>query len=274
MASLIDGGRVVVTGASSGIGRAMAELIAPRTKHLVLVARRKDRLEALAKVMRETHAGLTVTVIASDLADPDARKILVEEITKAVGEVDVLVNNAGLGDLGVFDRSKLDKQIFMIRLNVEALVELTHAFLPSMVARRSGSILMVSSGFGLSVMPGVATYAATKHFVTGFTEALALDLAGTGVHVGQLCPGPVKTEFEEQMGNFTGQKVPGFLELSAESCAKAGIAVIDRRRHLLIPHILIWFSLVMAKYSPRWMARLLMKPIGKRLRREELARKR
>lgn len=274
MASPIDGGRVVVTGASSGIGRALAELVAPRAKHLVLVARRKDRLEALAKVMREQNAGLEVTVLASDLADPAARKTLVPDITSAVGEVDVLVNNAGLGDLGVFDRSKLEKQIFMIRLNVEALVELTHAILPSMVARGRGSILMVSSGFGLSVMPGVATYAATKHFVTGFTEALALDLAGTGVHVGQLCPGPVKTEFEEQMGNFTGQKVPGFLEISAETCAKAGVAVIDRRRYLLIPHFLIWFSLVLAKYTPRWITRLVMKPLGKRLRVEELARKR
>lgn len=274
MGSLLDGGRVVVTGASSGIGRAMAELIAPRAKHLVLVARRQERLEALAKVFRESYPGLEVTVLAADLADPAARKVLVEDVSRALGEVDVLVNNAGLGDLGVFDRAKLEKQLFMIRLNVEALVELTHAFLPSMVARRSGSILMVSSGFGLSVMPGVATYAATKHFVTGFTEALALDLAGTGVHVGQLCPGPVRTEFEEQMGNFTGQKVPGFLELSAERCAKAGIAVIDRRRHLLIPHFLIWFSLVLSKYTPRWITRLVMKPIGKRLRREELARKR
>ncbi|NUO47456.1 MAG: SDR family oxidoreductase [Polyangiaceae bacterium] len=271
MASPIDGGTVVVTGASSGIGRDIAREIAPRAKRIVLVARRKERLEALARELKEANGKLEVDVYAVDLADRTAVKAFAEQAAREVGEVDVLVNNAGLGDIGMFDKSSLEKQLFMIDLNIVGLVALTHAFLPGMIARKRGAILMVSSGFGFSFLPGFAGYIGTKHFVTGFTESLRLEAAGTGVRIGQVCPGPVATEFEENIGNFTGMKAPGFLELSSAACAKACVRAIDWNRALVVPHLLIAFLLLFARYSPRWLVRIVLWPAGRRMRRMQEA---
>jgi uncharacterized protein len=219
VSSPIDGGTVLITGASSGIGLEIATQCAARAKALVLVARRKDRLDVLAKALCEKNPQLEVHSFACDLSKRDATEHFIADVRELDLAIDVLVNNAGLGDMGVFEKSKLEKQLFLVDVNVSALVMLTHAFLPPMVGRGRGAILMVSSGFGLSYLPGFATYIGTKHFVTGFTESLHTELAGSGVHVGQLCPGPVATEFEEVMGNKTGMKVPGFAELSAKASA-------------------------------------------------------
>lgn len=267
MTSPIDGGTVVVTGASSGIGRDIARLVAPRAKCLVLVARRKERLQELARELEKVSGELTVSVYAADLSDRAAVKAFADEVARDVGDVDVLVNNAGVGDIGVFDKASLDKQLFMIDLNIVGLVALTRAFLPGMIARGRGAVLMVSSGFGLSFLPGFAGYVGTKHFVTGFTESLRLEAAGTGVRIGQVCPGPVATEFEENIGNFTGMKVPSFIELSSVDCAKACVRAIDRNRALVVPGILIALSLLLARFSPRWLVRIVLWPAGRRIRR-------
>lgn len=273
MTSPIDGGTVLITGASSGIGLAIAELCAPRAKALVLVARRKDRLDKLAGGLREKHPQLDVHTFACDLSKREPTEAFIASVAEQGLEIDVLVNNAGLGDMGAFEKSKLEKQLFLVDVNVSALVMLTHAFLPGMVARGHGGILMVSSGFGLSYLPGFATYIGTKHFVTGFTESLHTELAGSGVHVGQLCPGPVATEFEEVMGNKTGMKVPGFAELSARACAREGIRVIDSRRALIVPHILFHLILWLAARTPRWLTRFFMRLLGRRLRATQLAQR-
>jgi short-subunit dehydrogenase len=271
MGSPIDGGTVVVTGASSGIGRDIAREIAARAKRIVLVARRKERLESLSRELEQANAKLKVDVYAVDLADRAAVKAFADRAKEEVGDVDVLVNNAGLGDMGVFDKSSLEKQLFMIDLNVVGLVALTHAFLPGMIARGKGAILMVSSGFGFSFLPGFAGYIGTKHFVTGFTEALRLEAAGTGVRIGQVCPGPVATEFEDNVGNFTGMKVPSLLELSSAACARACVRAIDWNRALVVPHLLIAFFLLIARYSPRWLVRMVLWPAGRRVRRMQEA---
>lgn len=267
MVSPIDGGTVLITGASSGIGRCIAEQIGHRAKLLVLVARRKDRLDELAKLLVGRHPTLEVETFSCDVSDRDALDRFVGQISESIGQIDVLINNAGLGDMSVFDRSSLKKQQFMIDVNIVALVRLTHAFLPGMIARGRGAVLMIGSGFGLGYMPGVATYVATKHFVHGFSESLHTELAGTGVHVAQLCPGPVATEFEENMGNFTGQKVPALLEISAERCASVAIAAVDKRRALVIPHIFFKLLLWSAALTPRWLTRFFMRILGKRVRR-------
>ncbi len=272
MSSPIDGGTVLITGASSGIGLAMAEQCAARARALVLVARRKDRLDLLAQALRENNPKLEVHTFACDLSKRDATEAFIADVSGQALEIDVLVNNAGLGDMGVFENSKLEKQLFLVDVNVSALIMLTHAFLPGMVARGRGAILMVSSGFGLSYLPGFATYIGTKHFVTGFTESLHTELAGSGVHVGQLCPGPVATEFEEVMGNKTGMKVPGFAELTAKACAAEGIRVIDSRRALIVPHVLFHIILWLAARTPRWLTRFLMRLLGKRMRAAQLAK--
>ncbi len=270
--SPIDSGVVLITGASSGIGQAIAELCAPRARELVLVARRKDRLDALAGELSSKHPSLRVHVFECDLGQRDRVSELVVALDRAGLAIDVLVNNAGLGDLGVFDKSKLDKQLSMIDLNVTALVMLTHALLPGMVARGRGAVLMVSSGFGLSYLPGFAGYVGTKHFVSGFTESLHSELAGTGVYVGQICPGPVATEFEQNIGNFTGRKAPSLLEISAERCAREAVRAIDRRRALVVPHwiikLLIWSSL----RSPRWLTRAVMRLVGPVVRKQQEAK--
>ena len=173
--------------------------------------------------------------------------------------------------MSVFDRSQLDKQLTMIDLNVTALVSLTHAFLPGMVARGRGSVFMVGSGFGLSVSPGFATYVGTKHFITGFTESLAADLAGTGVHVGQICPGPVATEFEENTGNFTGQPIPAFLQISAAQCAQATVTAIDDAVVLAVPHVFVRLGLALLPFVPRFVVRLVLAPAGRKLRALQIA---
>lgn len=261
----IDGGVVLITGVSSGIGREMAKLLGPRAKKLILVARRRERLEELSVELKEKSPSLEVDVRPTDLSDLDAAA----ELADQVGQVDVLINNAGLGDLTVYDKADWDKTLKMVRVNVEALALLTHRFLPGMVERKKGGILNVSSGAGMTFYPGFAVYIGTKHFVTGFTEALRLDLRGTGVVVTQLCPGPVATEFEQVTGNPTGQQVPGFLELSAERCARIAIRGFDRGKAMVIPGFVMQVALNLGAHTPRWIQRLLFSPLGPALRRKQ-----
>lgn len=272
MGSPIDGGVVVVTGASSGIGAEIARQLAPRARRLVLVARRRDRLEALASELRGARPELEVAVRPCDLSSPADADALSAELARE--PVDVLVNNAGAGDLSVFDRSEPARQVALVELNVTSLVRLTRAVLAGMVERGRGGVLNVSSGFGMVTAPGFALYVGTKHFVTGFTESLRADLAGTGVRATQVCPGPVATEFEQNVGNFTGQKVPGLVEISAARCARAAIRGFDRNRALVIPGVLVSLGLLLHALSPRFLWRWITVLLGPTVRRTQLASKR
>jgi short-subunit dehydrogenase len=271
MPSPFDGGVVLITGASSGIGRALALQIAHRARAIALVARRKDRLDELKGELLKTNPGLRVVVCASDITRPEEREAAVAAVEAEVGPVDVLVNNAGFGDLGVFDQADWEKNERMIALNVTALTHLTHRVVRGMVARGRGGIVNVSSGWGLTFGPGLSVYIGTKHFVTGFTEGLRLDLAGTGVRVTQVCPGPVATEFNDTLGNFTGMKAPGLVEISPERCARAAIRALDRGRALVIPGLLIRFILFLGVKTPRFILRLFYAPVARLLRKKQLA---
>ncbi len=264
-------GVVVVTGASSGIGREMAKLLAEEAKALVLVARRRARLEELATELRTKHPKLTVHIEERDLGQVSAILPMVESIKSTVGEIDVLVNNAGLGDISMFDLSDEKKAEGMITLNVTSLTLLTRAVIPGMVARKRGGILNVSSSFGLAFLPGFATYLGTKHYVTGFTEGLRADMRGTGVVVCQVCPGPVATEFEENAGNFTGQSVPGFVEISPERCARSAIGAFRRNKPLVIPGVVMRFLMLLNGLSPRPLRRFLAWLLAAMLRKRQLA---
>jgi uncharacterized protein len=271
MGSAIDGGTVLVTGASSGIGLEIARQVAPRAKALILVARRVPRLEELKTELQKRHPDLRVEILPCDLSDREQTKRMPAELAARGLEVDVLVNNAGVGLMGMFDLADPDRVIAMIDLNVTSLTLLTRALLPGMVARGHGGILNISSGFGLGVLPSFAAYVATKHYVTGFTEALIADLAGTGVTVTQVCPGPVATEFDQQIGNWTGASAPKAVEISAEQCARASIRGFDRKRALVVPGFVIGLLLLANGMSPRFLRRALTSALGAAVRKKELA---
>lgn len=266
----LEGAVALVTGASSGIGREIARLLAPTSEVLVLVARRAPRLEALAIELRAAHPGLTVDVRPCDLGDMAALDALAAGVEADHGRVDVLVNNAGIGQIGLFEDSAVDQLDLMLRVNVLGLTRLTRRILPGMVARSRGAVLMTSSGFGLTWMPLFSAYVGSKHYVTSFAESLRAELAGTGVSITQLCPGPVATEFEAVAGNPTGQKVPGFIELSAEQCARAGVRALRSGRAMVVPGFFARIGILAGARSPRWVLRILYGLSG-RLMRKRLA---
>ncbi len=263
-------GTILLTGASSGIGRAMARQLAARASAIVLVARREQRLRELEGELVASSPSLRVSVQPCDLGDLEAVDSMLSRVAEEVGEVDVLINCAGLGDIGVFDLSPWPKQRLMIDVNCTALTYLTHRLVPGMRDRGRGGVLNVSSGFGLSFMPGVATYAGSKHYVTAFTEGLRLDLVGTGVVVSQVCPGPVDTEFEEVAGNPTGMDVPGFILLTPERCAAIALRGFQRDRALVVPGFWISVILAMGRFTPRPVLRLFYRWMGPALRRRQL----
>lgn len=266
-------GIILVTGASSGIGRELARLLAAEARVLILVARRAERLEALASELRAQYPKLTVDVRGCDLARLEALPPLMDAVEAAHGPLDVLINNAGLGDTSLFEQSDWKKTEQMINVNVVALTWLTRRVLPGMLDRGRGGVLNVSSGFGLAFLPLFSAYVGTKQYVTGFTECLRVELHGTGVVVSQVCPGPVATEFEEVAGNPTGQKVPGFLELSAQACAAEALAAFRRGQALCVPGRAAWLLIGLGRISPRWLTRLVLSPVGTFTRRRLLAAK-
>ena len=264
----IEGGNVLITGASSGIGRELACQLATLARSLVLVARRTDRLEQLKDELQTQNPELQVSVQGCDLADTAATERMLEAAEEDVGQIDVLINNAGFGDVGLFEFSSWSKLQQMIRVNIMALTHLTHRLLGPMLERGKGGILNVSSGFGLTYMPSTAAYAGTKHYVTCFSEVLRMECRGTGVVVSQLCPGPVTTEFLDVAGNPTGHDVPGIMEISAAHCARAAIAGFLRGKALIVPGLVFWLLLWMGRLSPRFVLRIAYCWIGGYLRKK------
>ncbi len=269
-AKAIDGGVILITGASSGIGAEIARQVGGRAKRLVLVARRKERLDQLAEELRGRHSGLSVEVAPCDLSDLRATEEMIRDAQARVGPVDVLVNNAGLGDVTLFERSDPTKTERMITVNVLALQLLTRVVLPGMVDRGRGGVLNISSGFGLAWVPGLAAYIGTKHFVTAFSESLRAELHGTGVVVTQICPGPVTTEFEGVAGNPTGEEVPSIVQIDAVRCARESIAALDRGAAMHLPGLLMRWITRLGVITPRWLLRLVYGPMGAMLRKRQL----
>jgi short-subunit dehydrogenase len=206
------------------------------------------------------------------LTDCAAIDAMLAAVADEVGTVDILVNNAGFGDMGMFDLADWTKTKRMIDVNVTALCYLTHRLVGPMVARGRGGVLMVSSGFGLTFLPGFAGYVGTKHFVSGFSESLRLDLRSSGVVVTQICPGPVATEFEEHVGNFVGRP-QGFAEISAERCARVALRGLERGRAVVIPGVIIGVAMLLARLTPRWLLRLIYAPGARWLRKKQTEHK-
>ncbi|GAA4010819.1 SDR family oxidoreductase [Deinococcus rubellus] len=220
----------LVTGASSGLGEEMARLLAQRRIDLLLVARREDRLRALADELTAKY-GIRAQVMALDLADPGAAAELARESEYRQLQIDFLINNAGFATYGDFADSDLGSQLDLLQVNITALTELTHRFLPGMLARGRGRVLNVASTAAFMPGPLMATYSASKAYVLSFSEALSEEVRGSGVYVTALCPGPVETGFQER-ANLQGSRLfsgPAQLTLlSAPEVARQGIEAMLR----------------------------------------------
>ena len=228
----------LVTGASSGIGAEIARELARRGRGVTLVARRAERLEALAEELTDAHE-VRAEVIAADLTDPEARAALGPELAGRGLVVDVLVNNAGLSTVGPVHAGDRDRELTMVRTDVEAVVDLCTLFLPAMVERRSGAVLNVASTAAFQPIPGQAGYGASKAFVLSYSQALQGELRGTGVSVTVLCPGPVKTEFDEVagFGESFEDLAPRVMIVPAAQVAAAAVEGLERGRSVVIPGV-------------------------------------
>lgn len=241
----------LITGASAGLGAEFARQCAARGDELVLVARRHDRLEALA-----AELGARAHVIEADLARPAAAERLLEGVAGLGLVVETLINNAGFGLVGRFAALAPGRQREMIDLNVGTLTDLARLCVASMIERRRGFILNVASTAAFQPGPGFAVYFATKAYVLSLSEALHQELKGSGVHVSALCPGPTATEFGEVAG-MTSQR---FAKLSADAAAvvRAGLAGLERNKAVIVPGAMNKLSSQGARVIPRALMRRIV----------------
>jgi short-subunit dehydrogenase len=227
----------LVTGSSSGIGAEIARELARRGLGVTLIARREDKLKALASELSETH-GIRAEVLAADLTDADARGALPGQIEERGLVVEVLVNNAGFTTMGPISRADRRGELDMIRTNVEAVVDLCALFVPPMTTRRRGAVLNTASTAAFQPLPGQAGYGASKAFVLSYSRAIGAEVRPMGVSVTALCPGPVETGFAETAGLSDAEAagtLPKFMWVSAAAVAKAAVDGMAAGRDVVIP---------------------------------------
>src|SRR2546423_5739326 len=241
----IDGCSALITGASAGIGREFARQLAFRAQTLVLAARREQRLNALRDELRHRNPNLNVHMRVVDLCDKAQIDELVRWLEQNKINIDLLINNAGLGDYGSFVTSDPERDDRILQVNIVALTLLTRRLLPQMISRKRGAILNVSSSAGFLPIPGMAVYAAAKAYVNSFSEALRAELRGTGVTVAALCPGPVHTEFGDAAKRPGGQPVTGpeLIYVSVEQTVRDALDGIESDKPLIIPGFFTKFGM-------------------------------
>jgi short-subunit dehydrogenase len=239
----------LVTGASAGIGRELAKVLAREGHDLVLVARRQTELDELATALTEQH-GANARVIPADLAEPDAAERIVAELGPDP-RVDVLVNNAGFGGHGAFAARDRDADLRMVAVNVTALTDLTKLLLPGMVARGRGRVLNVASTAAFQPGPFMAVYYATKAYVLSLSEAIAEEVSGTGVTVTCVCPGVTDTEFHAVAGTDAQPLTQGPLSMSAAAVAEAAYKGMVRGKMVVIPGLHNKFGAQSIRIAPR-----------------------
>ncbi len=224
----------LITGASAGIGTAFAHALAQRGSHLILVARRADRLNALAQSLRAQYQ-VDVDTIALDLAPVNAAQQLFDQVQTRGRRIDLLINNAGIGVFGPFLTTKVEEDEKLVMLNVVALTMLTRLFLPQLLQQPEGMIINVASTAAFQPLPYMAIYGASKAYVLSFTEALWAEHRQDKLHVLALCPGPVTTEFFSAMGN----EMHSFGKRdTADDIVKQTLAIADKNRMYFIPGML------------------------------------
>ncbi|HEV2187594.1 MAG TPA: SDR family oxidoreductase [Stellaceae bacterium] len=240
----------LITGASSGIGAALAREFARHGHDLVLSARRVAPMETLAEELR--RSGAAVTIIPADLAEPGAAVALVREIAAAGIEIEVLVNNAGLGAIGPFAQIDPARDAEILQVNIVALTELTRALLPQMLTRKHGKIVLVASTASFLPCPNMAVYAASKAYVRSFGEALAQEIVGSGVGVNVLCPGATETEFSEVAGGrFSRSQMRRIM--SADEVARVGYRGMARAERVTVTGLTNRILTFAATHAPHFL---------------------
>jgi uncharacterized protein len=254
----LDGCHALITGASAGIGREFARQLAKRAASLVLVARRTERLEELRDELRQQNPNLQIQIRSVDLSDESDLDALCAWIAREKFAIDFLINNAGLGDAGAFAASEPARVKEMILVNVFALTLLTRNLLPSLIAQKNSAILNVSSSAGFLPIPTAAIYAATKAYVTSFSEALRVELQDAGVTVTALCPGPVHTEFADVARRAGGnqKKGPEVAHVSVERVVRDALDGVEMNRPIVIPGFLVQLGTTFVRLTPMPILRL------------------
>jgi short-subunit dehydrogenase len=254
----LDGCNVLITGASAGIGREFARQLAGRARLITLLARREKRLVELADQLQREHPRLLVHTRKVDLSDLAQLEDLLDWLHHENVDIDVLINNAGLGDSGPFVKSDPVRNKEMTLVNVTAVTLLTRHLLPQMIAKRRGGILNVSSSAGFLPIPGSAVYAATKAYVTSFSEALRAELRGTGVSVCALCPGPVVTEFQQVASRHGAEPDigPKAIVVPAEHVVRDGLAAFEADRPMIVPGLAMKLLMLLTRVMPMPVMRL------------------
>jgi short-subunit dehydrogenase len=261
----------LITGASAGLGEEFAlQLASLGASQLLLTARRADRLDALQARLLAANSALRVEAIPADLANENAVTNLIAELEKRGSSPDILINNAGLGDLGTFETADPAKLESMLAVNVVALTRLTRWALPAMLAKKSGWVCNVGSTAGMLALPAFAVYAATKAYVNSFTEALRVELLGSGVRVLALCPGPVETEFGQVASRQNGKRQ---FAPRAIFCVDKTDVVRDTLHALerggrIVPGLQVRLPILLAESTPRWILRLIFNLAGARFQKE------
>ncbi len=248
----------LITGASSGIGRELAKVFAEHGFDLVVVARRQQELETLASSLQALH-GIAVTVIASDLTVPQAPQALFQAVQQQGITIEVLVNNAGINFHGDFKDIALENHLELVQLNISALTALTHCHVRTMVERGHGRILNVASISAFQPVPTLAVYAASKAYVLAFSEALAVELRGTGVTVTALCPGFTDTPMLRIVSATTGQPapLPSFVIDAAAQVARAGYQACMAGEAVQVSGLVNQLATPWMQHQPRWLGRTI-----------------
>ncbi len=255
----LNGCTALITGASAGLGEEFARQLAPRAGRLVLVARRIDRLEQIRNRLVLENPALNVLIRAADLSKAGDVSSLVQWLNDAGVVIDLLINNAGVGDRGDFATSDPARLDDILAVNIVALTSLTRQLLPPMLAKKRGAILNVSSCASFMPMRGLGVYAATKAYVTSFSEALRSEVRGSGVSVTALCPGPIHTEFNTVAARAEHPDeglAPEFTYVPAEEVVRVGLAAVEGGRPVAIPGLVMKLAMMFVRLTPmpflRW----------------------
>jgi len=257
----------LITGASSGIGEAFARRLAAEGHNLILVARSEKALHELCDELMLRH-GITAHYVVLDLAEPDADLKLFEETERHGIEIDWLINNAGFGSVGDFAQLEIDRELQMIELNISALVAITHAYLVGMRERKRGTIINISSAAGFQPIPYMATYAATKAFVSSFSEAIAEENRPYGIQVLALCPGSTKTNFFAASKIDRPIKVKG--QQTSEQVVETAMRAVASGRTKVVSGLANKIGAMLGKYAPNFISRRVMaKALGSRFRSDK-----